>query len=176
MSGNRPGWSSDARGRWLHTGAERPSFAIEPGPGQESVWDYPRPPAIVSDVRPVVVGDPRDPLARTVAARRVLETASPPTFYIPSSDVRTDRLVAVRGHSVCEWKGIARYWALAAAPDTPIGWDYPEPHPEFAVLVDHIAFYPGRIHCAVAGETVRPQAGNFYGGWITGDVVGTHEW
>lgn len=136
------------------------------------MWDYPRPPAIVADGRLVVVGDPDDPLASTRRAVRVLETAGPPTFYLPRDDVHTDRLVRTPGSSYCEWKGRARYWALVGGPDVAIAWDYPEPISDFATLVDHLAFYPARIRCAVDGELVRAQAGGFYGGWITDEIVG----
>jgi uncharacterized protein (DUF427 family) len=165
------GGMSDMFG-WVNTGAERPSFAIEPGAGQESVWDYPRPPAIVPDRRHVVVGDPAAPLADTRRAVRVLETASPPTFYVPPDDVDTSRLVRVGGRSFCEWKGEARYWALAERPAEAIAWDYPTPQQPFASIADWLAFYPGRIECRVDDEVVRAQAGGFYGGWITDEVVG----
>jgi uncharacterized protein (DUF427 family) len=157
---------------WANTGAERPSFAVEPGPGQESVWDYPRPPAIVDDDRHVVVGDPRDPIVDTRRAVRVLETASPPTFYLPPDDTSRDRLVHADGRSFCEWKGEARYWALAADPSTPVAWDYPAPLPAFTRLTGWLSFYPGRIACTVGGATVRAQTGGFYGGWITDEIVG----
>jgi len=157
---------------WANTGAERPPFAIEPGPGQESVWDYPRPPAIVPDARRVLVGDPSDPLAVSNGALRVLETASPPTFYLPPDDVRTERLTRAAGRSFCEWKGEAEYWALDGSPDEPIGWSYGGPIDGFASIAGWISFYPGRIACRVDDELVRPQAGGFYGGWITDEIVG----
>ncbi len=167
-----PHWLADARSGWANTGARRPPFAIEPAPGQESVWDYPRPPAIVADRRTVVVGDPDDPIAASSNTCRVLETASPPTFYVPDADVRTDRLVRTDGRSFCEWKGEARYWALADAPSIAVGWDYPDPFGEFAAIAGHLSFYPGLIECRVDGELVRPQAGGFYGGWVTDEIVG----
>lgn len=167
-----PKWLADARSHWTNTGTSRPAFADEPGAGQESVWDYPRPPAIVPDRRRVVVGDVDDPLASTAQSVRVLETASPPTFYLPAADVDVERLVRADGRSFCEWKGPARYWALADAPDATIGWDYPEPFAEFADIAGHYSFYPGRIACWVDAEQVRPQAGGFYGGWVTDEVVG----
>ena len=102
----------------------------------------------------------------------MLETASPPTWYLPAADVRTDRLVATGGRSFCEWKGQARYWALSDQPAAAIGWDYPEPFPEFAVIAGYLAFYPARIDCRVDGRLVRAQAGDFYGGWITDEVIG----
>jgi len=157
---------------WTNIGAERPPFAVEPGPDQESVWDYPRPPAIAPDGRRVVVGDPDDPIASSSRAVRILETASPPTFYLPPDDVRTERLVSAAGRSFCEWKGEAEYWAHADDPGTPVGWNYPTPLPEFASIAGWFAFYPARIGCRIDDVVVRAQDGGFYGGWITDEVVG----
>ena len=172
MADRVPAWLAAARTGRTNTGQTRPPFAVEPGDGQESVWDYPRPPALVPDGRTVIVGEPDNPIVRTSAAVRVLETASPPTFYLPPADVATERLVRAPGRSHCEWKGEARYWALAESPDRPIGWDYPNPYPEFELLTGHFSFYPDRIACTVDGQAVRAQAGGFYGGWITDEVVG----
>jgi len=157
---------------WHYTGKARPGFAIEPGPGQESVWDYPRPPALRDDNREVEVRDGEVKLAHSRHTVRVLETASPPTFYLPPADVRMDQLVPAAGSSFCEWKGSASYWALARDPGVPVAWSYASPDPAFHRIKDHIAFYPGRIACFVDGERVRPQPGHFYGGWITAEVVG----
>lgn len=167
-----PEWLEKARSKWSNTGRTRPSFAEEPGPGHESVWDYPRPPAVLLDGRLVMVGDPDDPLASTRRALRVLETASPPTFYLPPDDVKRDRLLVVQGSSMCEWKGQARYWALKEDHGQVIAWDYPDPFPEFQRLAGYVSFYPGRIRCSVDGEVVRPQPGGFYGGWVTDEIVG----
>ena len=157
---------------WKNIGETRPDNAIEPGPGQESVWDYPRPPGLKRDNRLVEVKDGDTVIAKTTAAFRVLETASPPTFYIPTDDIDMEQLVATPGSSICEWKGMAQYWALAREPALPIAWSYLQPRPRFDRIQRHVAFYPGRIECHVDGERVRPQAGGFYGGWITSDVVG----
>ncbi|MDJ0906336.1 MAG: DUF427 domain-containing protein [Woeseiaceae bacterium] len=157
---------------WKNTGASRPENAVAPGPGQESVWDYPRPPALQHDSRLVEVKDGDIVIASTSAALRILETASPPTFYLPGNDVDMDRLVEATGTSVCEWKGRAVYWALDRAPDAPVAWSYPRPRARFEKIRDTIAFYPGRIECYVDGERVTAQAGGFYGGWITSEVVG----
>ena len=154
---------------WKWNGSRRPPFAIAPGAREESVWDYPRPPRIEHDARSIVVGTGDAVLADTRRALRVLETASPPTFYLPRADVRIERLVAAPGASWCEWKGRARYWSLGAAP---IAWSYDDPLPAFDALRDHFAFYPGRIACFVAGERVVPQPGGFYAGWITREIVG----
>lgn len=169
-----PEWVRRARAQWSHTGQQRPEFADTPGPGQESVWDYPRPPAVAVDAREVIVRSGALELARTSQALRVLETASPPTFYIPPADVALDLLRPVAGSSFCEWKGKARYWGLRDAPDAaqPVGWSYPEPSAGFEAIRDHMAFYPERVDCTVDGESVRSQPGGFYGGWITSEIVG----
>ncbi|MFP4316750.1 MAG: DUF427 domain-containing protein [Desulfovibrionales bacterium] len=158
---------------WTYRGQNRPEFAKEPGPGQESVWDYPRPPEIEPDGREVVVTHQGDVIAKSKRAVRVLETASPPTFYIPPEDVRWEMLVPAQGSSVCEWKGRARYWALAADPGKgPVGWSYPDPTPAFASIKDFVSFYPAAVECRVNGERVRPQPGRFYGGWVTREIIG----
>jgi len=158
---------------WKHTGRQRPDFAVTPGPGQESVWDYPRPPALVSSDEHVLVGDDCGPVADSRRSLRVLETASPPTYYIPAADIDWHRLVEIPGSSFCEWKGRASYFALADDPEgRAVGWLYANPSKTFAAIHNHASFYPGRIHCEVNGEVVRAQAGDFYGGWITGRVVG----
>ena len=156
---------------WQYTGRERPPFADEPGPGQESVWDYPRPPALERTDREVVVLAGGIELARSTGCLRVLETASPPTWYITAADVNMDALVPVAGSSFCEWKGAAAYWGLAAGGEM-VGWSYPEPTERFAAIRGAFSFYPGRVECYVEGERVRPQPGGFYGGWVTDEIVG----
>jgi len=156
---------------WQHEGVKRPSFAVLPGIGQESVWDYPRPPALVEDTRRVKVYDGDSLIASTERAIRVLETASPPTFYLPPGAVRLGSLESVSGRSWCEWKGEAAYWALAGSKE-PVAWSYPSPSRAFATLGDYTSFYPGRVACFVDGERVQPQPGGFYGGWMTAEIVG----
>ena len=159
---------------WHYHGRVRPPFAAEPGPGQESVWDYPRPPRIDAEPREVVVRVGDVEVARTRRALRVLETASPPTVYIPRADVATEYLQPAPGSSRCEWKGSARYWTVRVAPVvlTVVGWSYDDPLPAFDAIRAHLSFYPGRIDCYVDGVKVGAQAGGFYGGWVTPDVVG----
>ena len=117
----------------------RPAFAAVPGPGQESVWDYPRPPVVVPDGREVTVHAGSVEIARSRAALRVLETASPPTFYLPLADVHRDFLEPAAGRSVCEWKGEARYWSVVtdAVRCERAAWSYPATassiRPSFAV-------------------------------------------
>jgi uncharacterized protein (DUF427 family) len=161
-------------GGWAYYGQERPPFAVAPGPGQESVWDYPRPPRIDADAREVIVRVSGIVVARTRRALRVLETASPPTFYIPRSDVATGCLQPAPGASYCEWKGTASYWSVSAASVVldAVGWSYENPLPGFDALRGHLSFYPARIECSVDGIPVKGQPGGFYGGWITPEVVG----
>ena len=158
---------------WQYTGKERPPFAEPPGPGQESVWDYPRPPALVACDSLVSIGDPGKRLAETRRALRVLETASPPTYYLPPDSIDWTRLARAPGGSFCEWKGQASYWALANDPaGTMIAWSYDNPTERFAAIDGYLSCYPGRIPCYVDGERVQPQPGGFYGGWITSKIVG----
>ncbi|MFK7803403.1 MAG: DUF427 domain-containing protein [Anaerolineae bacterium] len=165
-------WIQANRDKWEYRGQKRPSFAAEPGPGQESVWDYPRPPAIRPDKRLVIVQSPAGTIVRTQNAVRVCETAGPPAFYLPPADIYFEQLIEVAGTSMCEWKGEARYWALPNNPSEVIGWDYPDPFPEFKSIAGYLSFYPAKVSCTVNGEAVRPQPGGFYGGWITDEVVG----
>lgn len=158
---------------WEHYGQKRPDFAERPGPGQESVWDYPRPPKIEHDGRTVVVRHKQEILAATNSAVRVLETASPPTIYIPPADVKWKRLLSIPGTSHCEWKGSALYWTLKEGDQRiPVGWSYPEPTAAFTEICEFICFYPGRVICYIGEEQVRPQPGEFYGGWVTNEIVG----
>ena len=125
---------------WTNTGQHRPEGAIEPAAGQESVWDYPRPPALQRDTRHIEVRCGDSVVASTTASYRVLETASPPTFYIPPGDVALDQLIETGDSSVCEWKGMATYWALQQRPNVAVAWAYP-------VTVDttphHVSFDTG---------------------------------
>ena len=159
---------------WQHTGRTRPSFAIAPGDNEESVWDYPRPPICVEDSREVVVSFDELIVAKSNRAYRVLETASPPTFYIPPVDVNMDLLTRSRGSSFCEWKGAATYWSLIDAGNTgtSVGWSYQSPSKRFEKIKDYLSFYPSRLQCRVAEEIVRAQPGGFYGGWVTNEIVG----
>lgn len=148
---------------------------IEPGPGQESVWDYPRPPRLEDSTRQIKVVFNGEVIAETRRARRVLETSHPPSYYIPPEDIRMEFLSGTGRRSLCEWKGQAAYYTITVGDRTAsnAAWYYPNPTPAFAALKDHVAFYPSRMDaCYVDGELVRAQAGDFYGGWITNDIVG----
>lgn len=168
-----PEWLRQARSHWTHRGTTRPSFAVDPADGQESVWDYPRPPAIVADTRRVLVRGSRGVIADTTSAVRVLETSHPPAWYIRPEDIADGTLVTVAGTSICEWKGEAEYLASAhGEPSLAVGWRYNNPYDEFVKWAGWISFYPNRVACFVDDEPVRAQTGGFYGGWITNDVVG----
>lgn len=142
----------------------------------ESVWDYPRPPAIVPCTRHVRVELAGEVLAESDRALRVLETSHPPTIYIPPTDVRADLLIESDAPaSWCEFKGAARY--LDALVNSrrfgAIAWRYPAPTRGYEALRDHVAFYPERVGCAwLDDERVRAQPSGFYGGWITSDITG----
>jgi uncharacterized protein (DUF427 family) len=159
---------------WQFTGQKRPSFAIEPTAGQESVWDYPRPPICADDDREVIVRLQDLQIARTTRAKRVLETASPPTFYIPPDDIDLSCWQRTASSSFCEWKGSATYWSckLAAHTISSVGWSYEQPTNQFAVIAGYLSFYPALLQCTVDGESVRPQPGGFYGGWVTNEIIG----
>ena len=143
---------------------------------KESVWDYPRPPRIEPLDGRVRIEHGGEVVAESDRAVRVLETASPPTVYVPAVDVRTELLSEVLGeHTFCEWKGQASYFDLEAGGSRAkaAAWHYPDPREAFAPLKDHIAFYAGRVDAAWLGdERVRPQGGSFYGGWVTDEIEG----
>ncbi len=148
---------------------------IPPRPGQESVWDYPRPPRLEPTSKRIRVVLNSETIVDSRRAYRVLETSHPPVYYVPLEDVKPGVLEPSRNSSFCEWKGGARYYTLRVgdrvAPDA--AWSYPNPTPGFMPIRHFVAFYAGRMDaCFVDDERVTPQPGEFYGGWITADVVG----
>lgn len=162
-----------ARNKWRYRGAQRPPFAVVPGTGQESVWDYPRPPRIEPDPRQVRVLAGEQVLADSHAAVRVLETASPPTFYLPAADVDRERLQTTGRRTTCEWKGLADGFRLVGSNGPAVvAWAYFDPFPEFEAIRGYYAFYPARVRCTVGGELAQAQPGGYYGGWITPELVG----
>jgi len=182
-------------------------------PSQESVWDYPRPPALEASTRHVVVRSGDLLIAESRSAWRVMETSHPPNWYLPPADVRQERIRRSRSRStLCEWKGAATYWDVVAgdvaasdvpvsdvpASDVPVSgvpagdvaagdvaadsavptwleaaaWSYQTPTARFVPITGFLSFMPSMVQCYIDGERVYPQAGGFYGGWITSDVVG----
>ncbi len=147
---------------------------IPPQIGQESVWDYPRPPRLENSSKLIEIIFNGVAIARTNHAKRVLETSHPPVYYIPPTDIAIAYLSLGVGSSFCEWKGVAIYYSLNVNGQElkNIGWGYPQPTEAFAEIKDYIAFYPQPMSCFVDGEQVQPQPGGFYGGWITSEIVG----
>lgn len=147
---------------------------VEPGPGQESVWDYPRPPRLEPTTRHLLVTLGEVTVAEARAAHRVLETSQPPAYYFPPDAVRVDLLVPSTRSTFCEWKGLATYFDVVVDDVTApaAAWTYLDPTPAFVPIKGHLAFYPQRLACFVDDELVDGNEGAFYGGWITKDVVG----
>ena len=152
-----------------------PAGRIVPGPGQESVWDFPRPPRVEPSAERVVVGFAGQVLVDSTEAVRVLETSHPPVYYLLRSAFPGGALVAAPGSSLCEFKGAARYLDLRLGETVArrAAWYYPEPWPGYEQLRERVALFPAAMDsCEVDGEPVIPQEGGFYGGWITSRVVG----
>lgn len=148
---------------------------IPPGPGQESVWDYPRPPALEDCSQHLRVIFNGVTIADTQRAKRVLETSHPPCYYFPPEDVNLAHLVLSERQSWCEWKGQAGYYSIVVGDRRAdlAAWFYATPTPSFAAIAGYIAFYAEPMDaCYVDDERVQPQPGNFYGGWVTAAVVG----
>ena len=146
-----------------------------PGPGQESVWDYPRPPRVEPETRVVRIVVGGETIATSDRALRVLETSHPPGIYLPPEAFVAGSLSPNPRRTVCEWKGVAEYWDLTGGDVTRVAaaWSYPRPRPGFEAVAGHISVYPGRVDaCYLGEELVRPQEGSFYGGWITDEIVG----
>lgn len=148
---------------------------VEPGPGQESVWDYPRPPRLEDSNKHIQVIFNGIVVADTHHAKRVLETSHPPVYYIPPEDVKLEFFTPTTRTTFCEWKGAASYNTIKVGdkmvPNA--AWYYRQPTHPYEALANYVAFYPGKMDaCFVDGERVRAQEGDFYGGWITGEIVG----
>ncbi len=141
----------------------------------ESVWDYPRPPSMEPSDRRIRIVVDGTTIADTQRAIRVLETSHPPVWYIPAEDVRMDLLRPTKRQTACEFKGEARYFRISAGGTDRVdaAWTYPQPLPGYEAIRGYLAFYPGRVDEAwIDDERVMPQAGDFYGGWISSEVIG----
>jgi uncharacterized protein (DUF427 family) len=148
---------------------------IEPQAGQESVWDYPRPPLIEDTDKHLQVFLAGSLIAETRRAKRVVEKSHPPVYYFPIEDIQMEYLDLNTEVSFCEYKGRANYYNLLKDDKalSDIAWTYLKPPPGFESISGMVAFYPNRgLECFVNGERVQPQAGEFYGGWITNDIIG----
>jgi uncharacterized protein (DUF427 family) len=148
---------------------------IEPQPGEESVWDYPRPPRLERVEKPIQTVFSGTLIVDARGGFRVLETSHPPVYYISPDDITTGVLQPAAGTSLCEWKGRADYFDVVANGKVAAraAWRYIAPTGAFAPIAGYIAFYADPMdHCTVGGEIVTPQPGSFYGGWITPGILG----
>lgn len=144
-------------------------------PGQESVWSFPRPAIAQSSAAHILIEHRGVIVAETRASVRTVETSHPPSYYIPRADIAPGALRRAAGSSFCEWKGAASYWDVIVGDQLlpRVGWSYANPTAPFAALRDYVAFYAAPFdRCTVDGEQVTPQAGGFYGGWITSAFAG----
>ncbi len=159
---------------------------VAPEPGQESAWDYPRPPKVEATSKRIRVIFNGVVIADTTEAKRVLETSHPPSYYIPQKDIKMEHFSTTPRKTFCEYKGTASYFTVTVNGKESLGsaWSYVNPAKGYEAIKDYVAFHPGRMGaCYVGEEKVKAQAGDFYGGWITSDVVGpfkgeagTHGW
>jgi len=153
----------------------RPADVPRPGPAQESVWDYPRPPRVERVAKRVRVEFAGLVIAETTSALRVVETAGAPVYYLPRDEVAVQHLTPQPERSLCEWKGQARYWTLRVGDRTSraAAFSYAEPFEGYDAIRDHLAFYAGRVDaCSVGGVAATPQPGGFYAGWVTPEILG----
>lgn len=141
---------------------------------RENVQSYPRPPALEPVPQRITVWLGGAVIADTTRAWRVLETHHAPTYYLSPEDIRATVRPAP-GSSLCEWKGVARYFDVIADGATAerAAWSYDRPSADFAPIAGYLAFYAGLVDAAWVGETrVIPQPGDFYGGWVTANLDG----
>lgn len=144
--------------------------------GQESVWDYPRPPKLEPVSEHIHIKHCGQVIADTNGAYRVLETSHPPTYFLPPTDCSMQWLTPSGHESFCEWKGVAGYYDLVL-PNQPIvtqvAWFYTNPTAAFKPIAGYLAFYCGKVdECFVGAEQASPQPGSFYGGWVTSKLAG----
>ena len=161
---SNPGWQGEMR-----------PAPLPAQPGQESVWDYPRPAVCEPETQPLRVEFGGACIADTKKGYRTLETSHPPTYYLPPADIKMQHLLPTSHTSFCEWKGRATYYDVVVGDRVAhnAAWSYPKPTAGFVALTDHVAFYPDLMDgCFVGGERATPQPGQFYGGWITSKVAG----
>jgi uncharacterized protein (DUF427 family) len=159
-----------ARRKWQFTGTRRPDFAEPTSTGEESVWDFPRPPAIEPVAQPMRVFKSTQLIAETRNGVRVVETAGAPTYYFPPDDIVGSELTFGALSSICEWKGVAQEIDVAGIHNA--GWRYVRMFEAFAELFEWVSFYPTKLRCFLGDEAVRAQPGGYYGGWVTNNLRG----
>ncbi len=163
------------RDKWRNLERGRPAKIDKPGPGQESVWDYPRPPRVERVPQKIRVEFGGIVVADSDRALRVIETSSPPVYYLPPENVLVEYLEVNGQQTFCEWKGVARYFNIRVGERFAenASWSYPDPDAGYKAIRNHIAFYAGKMDACYVGEhQAIPQPGDFYGGWITPTIVG----
>ncbi len=143
------------------------------GSGGESVWEYPRPPRVERTTRRAWVMLSGLVVADTRRALRFLETGRPPLYFIPSADLRRDRLVRSGLHTWCVFRGMAAYFDVRVgdrlARDA--AWEHPWPAAGYEELAGYVAFIPARMDaCYVDDEQVTPIEGDSHGGWVTSEI------
>lgn len=141
---------------------------------RENVQSYPRPPALQPVPQRILIRLGGEVIADTTAAYRILETHHAPTYYLPPADI-TAKLIPAGGGSLCEWKGMARYFDVVGGSRTArrAAWAYDRPTAQFAAITGHVAFYAAQMDgCFVGHEQATPQPGGFYGGWVTSNLDG----
>jgi len=166
-----------ARAKW--ESMARPA-AIEPvGPGEESVWDFPRPPAVEDVAAPLRVALGGVTIAETARGKRVTETAGAPVYFFPPADTAVEFLRETGHVTVCEWKGAAIHYALVTGYGIAerAAFAYPDPFDDLGRGYDAIAgwfaFYPSRVSaCYLGDEKIRPQPGGYYAGWVAANLRG----
>jgi uncharacterized protein (DUF427 family) len=148
---------------------------VIPQDGQESVWDYPRPPRVEKTAKRLRVMFNGIEIANTINAYRVLETSHPPAYYLPQSDILMQYFTLTSRQTFCEFKGSASYWTINVGDKVAqnVVWMYANPSKGYEVIQNHLSFYASYMDaCYVDDQRVTPQDGDFYGGWITSDIVG----
>ena len=142
---------------------------------RESVWDYPRPPKVEPINKRIRVEFAGELVADTQRGIRVVETSHPPVYYIPRADIRTEILSLGSRHTFCEFKGLASYWTLRVRDkfSADAAWSYEDPSPGYEAIRGHLGFYVTRVDaCFIDDERVQAQPGEFYGGWVTSEIIG----
>jgi hypothetical protein len=99
-----------------------------------------------------------------------------PAYYLPTSSISLP-LITTKKSTFCEWKGWATYYTIKS-PSTGEDvndriWSYENPTPRYKDIKSYVSFYAGPWQCYVDGEEVKPQPGDFYGGWTTSELEGT---
>jgi uncharacterized protein (DUF427 family) len=172
--------------KWRNMERKRPNDIKIPDPGQESVWDYPRPPKVEHIGKHLRVEFGGIAIAESNHTIRIIETASPPVYYFPPDSVLMKYIEPSQRRSLCEWKGRAIYYSVRVGKQFSENatWSYPDPWEGYQAILGYLAFYAAKMDaCYIDGQQVKPQPGEFYGGWITVDILGpfkgeqgTEEW